>query len=570
MRCSAYQRWLSPYLDDQLDAADRQELEAHLNGCRNCASSLESMKRLVSSLHSLGSVKTTVDLVEGVRQRLGRSPDPQPSLRRVPATAWARPAPKWYRALWPWHELALAATVFLIVVIVGLPRVWRHRLGGDREDRPARSITGSPFRTAQVADLERLSTDDADTNRFARDESRKAGKSELASTRQYAFEQKASEPSWRGRVGASQPFAREDVADKISELNSSEALELKKLAELADSKERAIEIALGAGAYRRHAAFREPSSWTQSGSESVEFPESDSPTFEMASDTTTLPADDFFGERPIAQEADQGEWDGWIEQPHLVEGRPTDRKRAKAVGFGGAYELALAPHREGVGVLESGVATSSAPQEAQFADQASLVAANRATMPLASSPAAEPLPSSMPETNAQPTFMKQASLKSELSQTAATQPSPPSSHPTLYAVWQAEDRASAVRQVTEWVSSRRGVVTERTDHIMEIRLAAAEVPRFFSVFPSASFSSQPPEPPTVESQITGYPASSSSKTSANQLGNSVFREAVSQTSVGGTLGMVSSESQNLPLAEPGRANESRAWVIILLDVVTSP
>lgn len=45
--CAVYQEWISGYLDGELDAESRRELESHILGCAVCRREYESMKRLV-------------------------------------------------------------------------------------------------------------------------------------------------------------------------------------------------------------------------------------------------------------------------------------------------------------------------------------------------------------------------------------------------------------------------------------------------------------------------------------------------------------------------------------------
>jgi anti-sigma factor RsiW len=45
MRCYRARRWLSAYLDDELDPRRRASLDAHLAGCKACKAELERLKQ---------------------------------------------------------------------------------------------------------------------------------------------------------------------------------------------------------------------------------------------------------------------------------------------------------------------------------------------------------------------------------------------------------------------------------------------------------------------------------------------------------------------------------------------
>ena len=44
---------LSEYLDDELDATERRELEAHLTACASCRTTLDELKGVVSRAKSM-------------------------------------------------------------------------------------------------------------------------------------------------------------------------------------------------------------------------------------------------------------------------------------------------------------------------------------------------------------------------------------------------------------------------------------------------------------------------------------------------------------------------------------
>jgi len=66
LNCQSVTRELSNYLDGEIDAALRQELEVHLQGCRDCTVVLNQVKRTVE----LFCDAEPVDLPSDVRNRL--------------------------------------------------------------------------------------------------------------------------------------------------------------------------------------------------------------------------------------------------------------------------------------------------------------------------------------------------------------------------------------------------------------------------------------------------------------------------------------------------------------------
>jgi len=46
--CDNVREWLSPYLDDELDAGERQRVTSHLESCQACREELDSLRKTVS------------------------------------------------------------------------------------------------------------------------------------------------------------------------------------------------------------------------------------------------------------------------------------------------------------------------------------------------------------------------------------------------------------------------------------------------------------------------------------------------------------------------------------------
>jgi anti-sigma factor RsiW len=74
-------RWsdrLSDYLDGELDAAERAELERHLAGCDECSATLEQLHRVVARARALEDVPPRADLWPGIAARIGVAGDGAP------------------------------------------------------------------------------------------------------------------------------------------------------------------------------------------------------------------------------------------------------------------------------------------------------------------------------------------------------------------------------------------------------------------------------------------------------------------------------------------------------------
>ncbi len=62
---------LSDYLDGELDAAERAELEGHLSSCAECSAVLEQLRRVVARAQGLEDRVPDGDLWSGVAERIG-------------------------------------------------------------------------------------------------------------------------------------------------------------------------------------------------------------------------------------------------------------------------------------------------------------------------------------------------------------------------------------------------------------------------------------------------------------------------------------------------------------------
>lgn len=82
--CPAMQRFLHPYLDGELEARDAVDIQAHLDGCPDCAALYRSEKLFLDLLKtSLRHPVAPVGLEGKVRRALAGDAEPTPAGRRV-------------------------------------------------------------------------------------------------------------------------------------------------------------------------------------------------------------------------------------------------------------------------------------------------------------------------------------------------------------------------------------------------------------------------------------------------------------------------------------------------------
>jgi len=67
---------LSEYLDDELQSAERQALEAHLDSCVACRQTLDELRRVVAQAAALNDRSLKKDLWPGIARRIGVSVSP--------------------------------------------------------------------------------------------------------------------------------------------------------------------------------------------------------------------------------------------------------------------------------------------------------------------------------------------------------------------------------------------------------------------------------------------------------------------------------------------------------------
>ena len=108
---------LSEYVDDELAAADRREIDAHLASCAGCRALIEELRAVARRADSLPDRPPASNLWPGIATRIA-----------APASRWTR------RVSFTLPQLAAAAVA--LMVLSG-SMVWMARLGGERTDFPA-------------------------------------------------------------------------------------------------------------------------------------------------------------------------------------------------------------------------------------------------------------------------------------------------------------------------------------------------------------------------------------------------------------------------------------------------
>jgi anti-sigma factor RsiW len=127
---------LSEYLDDELDPAERAELETHLDGCAECRTTLEQLRRVVARAARLVEAPPAEDLWPGIADRIREGP----ARAGAPATARSRALPR--RALTIGVPQLAAAAVLLVVLSSGV--AWQLGRGSLSATGPAETAAVPP------------------------------------------------------------------------------------------------------------------------------------------------------------------------------------------------------------------------------------------------------------------------------------------------------------------------------------------------------------------------------------------------------------------------------------------
>lgn len=158
-------RWsdrLSDYLDGELSAGERQELEAHLAECEECAATLEQLRRVVARTKALDDKPPATDLWSGIAERISAAPE-EDKVADLEAHRRSRVARlRQHRLTFSLPQLA-AASVALMMLSAGT--AWMVSRSGDAgelapseaviQPTPVAGFTASSY-DAAIAELERI------------------------------------------------------------------------------------------------------------------------------------------------------------------------------------------------------------------------------------------------------------------------------------------------------------------------------------------------------------------------------------------------------------------------------
>lgn len=103
MCCEEIERQLGRYIDKELSAAERVEVEAHLESCSSCRAEWVELRELAGAIANPASVRVPASLWQNIERRLGETEAPVPP---------AKPAPHFRFRTTPW---AIAASIVLAV-----------------------------------------------------------------------------------------------------------------------------------------------------------------------------------------------------------------------------------------------------------------------------------------------------------------------------------------------------------------------------------------------------------------------------------------------------------------------
>jgi hypothetical protein len=129
---------LSEYLDDELTAGERAELDAHLASCTDCADTLKELRGVVARAGSLSPVPPRTDLWPAIAARLEE---------RSTVTPFGKRPPRRISFTLP---QAIAAGLALMVLSGGA--VWLSQFGGQNTSLPPVNASVPEVSPASIAD----------------------------------------------------------------------------------------------------------------------------------------------------------------------------------------------------------------------------------------------------------------------------------------------------------------------------------------------------------------------------------------------------------------------------------
>ena len=151
-QCDLVRELLSPYIDDELDPAERQRVDSHLESCQSCREEFDSIRKTISLVQSLpviepkrsfaisetkkktwdgrlkvlsaATVLVAVSLLVVFIGDIGHYFDALP----LPSTPWPQP-PEIGKYYWPVRETEFGLLGLLIVLAIATFVYWRKKGG---------------------------------------------------------------------------------------------------------------------------------------------------------------------------------------------------------------------------------------------------------------------------------------------------------------------------------------------------------------------------------------------------------------------------------------------------------
>lgn len=118
---------LSEYLDDELEPAERGDVDEHLATCDACRATLSELRAVVARASNLSDAAPAADLWPGVAERI--------SARGVTILPFGGKSPRRFSFTLSFTLPQLAAAI-LAIVVLSAAMIWMARLGGERTDFP--------------------------------------------------------------------------------------------------------------------------------------------------------------------------------------------------------------------------------------------------------------------------------------------------------------------------------------------------------------------------------------------------------------------------------------------------
>lgn len=107
MRCTTAKKWVSQYLDGDLDSKRRAQLQKHISACSDCRKLLQDFQEIVGHAQDISGPSSRTVTWGKIQARL----EANPNLQQVPAFSRGKP-----RLFFRWGYVWAAAAALLVVV----------------------------------------------------------------------------------------------------------------------------------------------------------------------------------------------------------------------------------------------------------------------------------------------------------------------------------------------------------------------------------------------------------------------------------------------------------------------